>query len=79
MKGFYNSSIYYGDTDSLYVEKKFWDMLDKTKLVGEELCQGKNDYKSGIFYSLFLAAKTKYCVTIDEYGIVQEKNFKRLQ
>ena len=41
--GFYISNIYYGDTDSMYIEKKFWDVLDKAKLVGEELCQGKND------------------------------------
>ena len=77
--GFYNNSIYYGDTDSLYIEKKYWDVLDKAKLVGEGLCQGKNDYKSGgIFYALFLAPKIKYCLTIDGYGIIQEhKTFKR--
>ena len=25
INGFFNNSIYYGDTDSLYVEKKYWD------------------------------------------------------
>ena len=31
----------------------------------------------GIFYGLFLAPKIKYCVTIDEFGTVQEhKTFK---
>ena len=76
--GFYNNSIYYGDTDSLYIEKKYWDVLDKANLVGEDLCQGKNDYKTGgIFYGLFLAPKIKYCLTIDDYGIIQEhKTFK---
>ena len=65
INGFYNNSIYYGDTDSLYIEKKYWDVLDKANLVGEELCQGKNDYKTGgIFYALFLAPKIKYCLTI---------------
>ena len=44
INGFFNSSIYYGDTDTLYIEKKkFWDVSDKTNLVGEDLCQGKND------------------------------------
>ena len=43
INGFYNNSIYYGDTYSLYIEKKKWDVLDKANLVGEELCQGKND------------------------------------
>ena len=72
-----NNSIYYGDTDSLYIEKKYWDVLDKANLV-EELCQGKNDYKTGgIFYGLFLAPKIKYCLTIDDYGIIKEhKTFK---
>ena len=78
INGFYNISIYYGDTDSLYKEKKYWDVLDKANLVGEELCQCKNDYKTGgIFYGLFLAPKIKYCLTIDDYGIKKEhKTFK---
>ena len=28
INGFYDNSIYYRDTDSLYVEKKCWDVLD---------------------------------------------------
>ena len=78
INGFYNNSIYYTDCDSLYIEKKYWDVLDKANLVGENLCQGKNDYKTGgISYGLFLAPKIKYCLTIDEYGIIQEhKTFK---
>ena len=71
INGFYNNSIYYGDTDSLYREKKYWDVLDKANLVGKDLCQGKNDYKTGgIFYGLFLAPKIKYVLTIDDYGII---------
>ena len=75
---FYNNNVYYTDCDSLYIEKKYWDVLDKANLVGENLCQGKNDYKTGgIFYGLYLASKIKYCLTIDEYGIIQEhKTFK---
>ena len=75
---FCNNSIYYGDTDSLYVEKKFLDVLDKANLGGEDLCQGKNDYETGgIFYSLFLAPKSKYCLTVDDYAIIQDhKTFK---
>ena len=58
--GFYHNSIYYGDTDSMYIEKIDWDVLDKAKLLGEELCQGKNDYETGgILYGLFLATKIK--------------------
>ena len=60
------------------MRKKYWDVLDKAGLIGNNLCQGKNDYKSGgIFYGLFLAPKIKYCLTIDEYGIISEhKTFK---
>ena len=78
INGFYENNIYYTDTDSLYIEKKYWDVLDKANLVGDELCQGKNDYKTGgIFYALYLAPKIKYCLTIDNYGIIQEhKTFK---
>ena len=76
INAFYNSSKYYGDTDSVYIEKKFWDVLDKAKLVGENLCQGKNDYKTGgIFYALFLAPKVKYCLTINELGIIEQHMF----
>ena len=52
--------------------------MDKANLVGEQLGQGKNDYKTGgIFYGLFLAPKIKYYLTIDDYGIIQEhKTFK---
>ena len=44
INGFSNISIYYGDTESLYVEKKYWDVLDKANLVGEDICQGTDDY-----------------------------------
>ena len=53
-------------------------MLDKANLVGEGLCQGKDDYKTGgIFYGLFLAPKIKPCLTMYETGNVQEhKTFR---
>ena len=58
INGFYENNICYTDTDSLYIEKRYWDVLDEANLVGEELCQGKNDYKTGgVFYGLFLAPK----------------------
>ena len=78
VNGFYENNIYYTDNDSLYIEKKYWDVLDKANLVGDELCQGKNDYKTGgIFYGLYLAPKIKYCLTIGDYGNIQEhKIFK---
>ena len=27
LNGFYNNSVYYEDTDSLYIEKKYWGFL----------------------------------------------------
>ena len=78
MKGYYNKSIYYGDTDSLYMEKQSWNFLQKANLVGKDLCQGNDGYDTGrILYSLFLAPKIKYCLTVDEFGFIEEhKTFK---
>ena len=73
INGFYNNNIYYTDCDSLYIKKKYWDVLDKANLVEEGLCQGKIEYKTGgIFYVSLLAPKIKYCLTIDDYGIIKE-------
>ena len=78
INGFYTNDVYYTDTDSLYIENKHWDKLEKARLVGKNLLQGKNDYKDGgIFYGLFLAPKIIYCLTINKYGVIDEhKTFK---
>ena len=58
INGFFNISIYYGDTDSSYIEKKNLEVLDKAGLVGNNLCQGKNDCKTGgTFYGFFKLLK----------------------
>ena len=76
--GFYTTDDYYTDTDSLYIESKHWEKLDKAGLVGKNLLQGKNDFKNGGFwYGLFLAPKIKYRLTINKYGVIDEhKTFK---
>ena len=72
--GFYNNSIYYTDTDSLYIHKKYWSTLVEKGCVGKSLGLGKNDYgDSGIFYAWFLAPKIKYCLVIDDFGIISAK------
>ena len=38
INGFYNNSEFHGDTDSMYFEKKFWDVLARTGLVSDKLC-----------------------------------------
>ena len=50
--GFYTNDVYYTDTDSLYIENKHWDKLDKAELVGESLLQGKNDFEDGGFFTV---------------------------
>ena len=61
INGFYTNDVYYTDTDSLYIENKHWDKLEKAGLVGKNLLQGKNDYKDGgLFYGLFLALKKNF-------------------
>ena len=58
INGFYTRVVYYTDTDSLYIENKHWNKLDKAGLVAKGLLQGKNDYKSGgVFFCIFLAPK----------------------
>ena len=81
VNGSYKNNNYYTHTDSLYIKKKYWVVLNKANLVGRNLCQGKNDYETGgIFYSLFLAPKRKFCLIIDEFGFGQQhmtfKGFK---
>ena len=41
--GFYTNDVNYTDTDSLYIENKHWDKLEKAGLVGKNEFQGKND------------------------------------
>ena len=75
LNGFYNNNFYYRDTDSLYIEKKYWDVLDKARSVSENLCEGKNDHETaGIFYGSILAPEIKNCLTINDFGIIQEHN-----
>ena len=76
--GFHSNDVYYTDTDSLYIENKHWNKLKEKNLIGKNLAQGKNDYgNGGIFYARFLAPKIKYCLTINEYGVINEhKCFK---
>ena len=72
--GFYTNEVYYTDTDAIYIEGKHWDKLNKAGLVGKNLLQGKNDYKDG---GIILTPKTKYCLTIDKHGAIDEhKTFK---
>ena len=57
---FHNNRLNYGDTDSMYIEKKSWNVFDEAKLFGKQLCHGQNDYNSGgVFYRWFLAPKVK--------------------
>ena len=78
INGFNTNDVYYTDTDSLCIEIKHWDKLDKAGLVGKNSIQDKNDYKDGgIFYGLFLAPKIKFCSTIKNYAVMDEhKTFK---
>ena len=78
--GFYNNSLFHGDTNRMYFEKQYWHVLEKAGSVGDNLCQSNNDYKSGgIFHGLFLAPNIKYCLTIIEFGTIeQHQTFKEI-
>ena len=74
---FYINCFYYGDTDSVYIHKKYWDDLVDNGFAGKSLGLGKNDYGiSGIFYAWFLAPKIKYCLVIVDFAIISaERTF----
>ena len=44
-------------------------------MVGKDLFKSKNDYgeNAGIVYGLFLAPKVKYCIVIEQNGILSQK------
>ena len=42
--GFFTNDFYYEDNDSVYIENKHWEKLDKAGLVGKNRLQGINDY-----------------------------------
>ena len=72
--GFYSNCVYYGDTDSGFLHKKHWCTLIGKGCVGKSLGLGKNDYgNSGIFYAWFSALKIKYCLVIDDIGVIWAK------
>ena len=74
LDGFKINKTYYGDTDSVYLHNNDYEILKTKGLIGKDLYQSKNDYgKRGILYGLFLAPKIKYCVNIDENGILSQK------
>ena len=80
INGFYTNDVYYTDTDSLYIENKLWEKIDRAGLLGKNWLQGKNDYKEGdIWYGFFLAPKIKYCSTKSKFGVIDEhKTFRGL-
>ena len=75
LDGFKIKTIYYGDTDGVYIHKNDYNLLIEKGLVGRDLFQSKNDYdeNAGIVYGLFLAPKVKNCIVIDENGIISQK------
>ena len=72
---FYNNSFYYTETDSLYNHKGYWSGLVDDGFVGKTIRLGKNDHgNSVIFHAWFLRAKRKYCLVIDDFGVISAKS-----
>ena len=60
--GLNTNNLYYEGTDSMYIDNKLCDKLDKAGLVQKNSLQEINDYKDGgVFYGLFSAPKINYC------------------
>ena len=51
------------------------ELLEKQGMIGKELGQSKNDHgnNAGIFYGLILAPKFKYCINVNELGVLSQK------
>ena len=76
--GFYSNNFYYGDTKTPYIHKKHWSTLIDERCVGKSVELGKiiND-NAGMFNAGFVASKIKYCLVINEDGmILAKKSFK---
>ena len=57
----------------MYIENKYWEILDKALLVSKNPLPGRNDYKEGgMWYALFSAPNIKYSSTIIKFGIIDE-------
>ena len=70
--------IFYGDTDSVILHNKNYEMLKTKGLIWTNLYQSKTDYgKIGFSYGFFLAGKINYCIVFDKNGILSPKNFQR--
>ena len=76
--GFQNNSTYRRDTDSRYIHLNYRSSLNEKGFFGKSLGLRKNDYgNSGLFYAWFLAPKIKYCIVIDDFGVIlATKTFK---
>ena len=72
--GFYNNKVNYTDTDSAYIHENHWSTLVDSGSVGDGVGMGENDYvDSCIFYAWFLAPKIKYCLVINDQGVISAK------
>ena len=71
---FKNNQTYYSDTDFIYIHNNDYDFFKTKSLIGEDLFESKNVYgDAGIVYGLFFCPKGKYCIVINELGILSEK------
>ena len=74
-------NLYYMDTDSVYIPMHLFDKLVDSKLVGNDLFQGKDDYGvfkggeklGGIVYGLYIASKIKWNLILTTDGFLFEK------
>ena len=69
--GFFINNIYYFNTISLYIHKRYWSDLVDNGFAGKSLSFGGNDYgNSGKFYAWFLAPKIQYSLVTDDFGVI---------
>ena len=56
----------------------FYQLLKSKDSIAENLYQAKNEYgKGAVLYGLFLAPQYKYCIVLDENGILSQKQLSK--
>jgi hypothetical protein len=80
LNGFYDNTILYGDTDSVYIPKSSYTLLERAGLVGEQLGQCKNDYGDLVIHKFrTIGKKSKICLMNNDELKVTLKGFKGLK
>ena len=77
LDSFRNNKTSYEDNDTEYINN-YYQILKTKDFFAENLYQAKNEYgKGAVLNGLFRAPQFKYCIVIDENGILSQKQLSK--